>query len=57
MPFDVLVALLIGPAHEYGRNWLAGRVHTRPDRAGRLLAAAAWEAIRPYLDQGERRQR
>ena len=49
VPFDVLVSLLIGPAHEYGRNWLAGRVRTSPERAGRVLASAAWDAVRPYL--------
>jgi len=51
LPLDVLVSLLVGPAHEYGRNWLAGRVTTAPERAGRLLADAAWESLSPYLDR------
>jgi AcrR family transcriptional regulator len=51
LPFDVLVAVLIGPVHEYGRNWLAGRVRTSPERAGRLLAAAAWQSVRPHLEE------
>jgi AcrR family transcriptional regulator len=46
LPLDVRSALWIGAAQEWSRHWLEGRVQTSPKRAARLLADAAWEALR-----------
>jgi AcrR family transcriptional regulator len=50
LPFDVVVALLIGPLH----NWVRGQLFLDPERAARraeetlaLLAEGAWQALRP----------
>ena len=42
---DLLEPLLLGPAQEYARHWLAGRAATTPERAEDVLAAAAWHAL------------
>jgi AcrR family transcriptional regulator len=42
---DLLESLLLGPAQEYARHWLAGRAATTPERAEGVLAAAAWHAL------------
>jgi AcrR family transcriptional regulator len=50
LPFDVVVALLIGPVH----HWVRGELYLDPKRAARKLDAAvaaladgAWQALRP----------
>lgn len=50
LPFDVVVALLIGPLH----NWVRGAIWLDPGRAARkadgaivALADGAWQALRP----------
>jgi AcrR family transcriptional regulator len=45
LPPDLLEPLLLGPAQEFTRHWLAGRVKTTPERAQAVLAAAAWHAL------------
>jgi AcrR family transcriptional regulator len=50
LPLDVTYALLVGPAHEFSRHWLAGRVHTPIERAQPPLADAAWRALRAEED-------
>jgi len=47
LPPDVLEPVLLGPAQEYTRHWLAGRATTTPERAEPVLAAAAWHALTP----------
>jgi AcrR family transcriptional regulator len=47
---DVFYAVLIGPAQEFCRHWLAGRTRTSIRTAERALAEAAWRALR---DEGE----
>jgi AcrR family transcriptional regulator len=42
---DLLEPLLLGPAQEFARHWLAGRATTTPERAEDVLAAAAWHAL------------
>jgi AcrR family transcriptional regulator len=50
LPFDVVVALLIGPVH----HWVRGELYLDPERAARkadaalaALADGAWQALRP----------
>ena len=52
LPDDLYYAIWAGPAHELARQWLAGRVRTPLQRAARVLADAAWEALRS--EAGER---
>jgi AcrR family transcriptional regulator len=46
LPLDVVTALWIGAAQEWSRHWLDGGVMTPRRGAGRLLADAAWEALK-----------
>jgi hypothetical protein len=46
LPLDVVSALWIGAAQEWLRHRLEGGVATPPRRAVRLLAEAAWEALK-----------
>ena len=46
LPFDVHHAILIGPAQELARLWLAGRTSTDLEFAARELATAAWNALK-----------
>jgi AcrR family transcriptional regulator len=48
VPLDVFYAVLIGPAQEFCRHWLQGRMRTSLRAAERSLAAAAWRALRSY---------
>jgi AcrR family transcriptional regulator len=45
IPFDLFYAVLIGPAQEFCRHWLEGRLRTSMRMAERELAAAAWGAL------------
>jgi AcrR family transcriptional regulator len=45
VPLDVFYAQLIGPAQEFCRLWLQGRMRTPLRAAERSLAAAAWRAL------------
>jgi AcrR family transcriptional regulator len=51
LPLDVCSALWIGAAQEWSRHWLEGRVETPPRRAARLLADAAWQALKTKEDR------
>jgi AcrR family transcriptional regulator len=42
---DLLEPLLLGPAQEFARHWLAGHATTTPERAEDVLAPAAWHAL------------
>ncbi len=46
LPADLYVAAIIGPCHEFARWWLAGRTRTSLALARRLLAGAAFAAVR-----------
>jgi AcrR family transcriptional regulator len=46
LPFDVIHALWLGPAHEYTRHWVAGRAKRVPATAASVLADAAWETLK-----------
>lgn len=46
LPFDLLHAVVLGPAQEWAGHWLAGRSETTPHRAARVLADTAWAAVR-----------
>ncbi len=46
IPPDLLVPIVIGPAMEWARHWLAGSALTKPTEARRALADAAWAAVR-----------
>jgi len=46
LPFDLFHAVVLGPAQEWARHWLAGNAETSPQRAARVLADAAWSAVR-----------
>jgi AcrR family transcriptional regulator len=51
MPLDVLHSVLVGPAQEFCRHWLAGRMTTSIKAAERPLAEAAWRALRSEGDE------
>lgn len=46
MPADCFASVIIGPAHDFARNWLAGRTHTDLVDCRELLARVAWESVR-----------
>jgi AcrR family transcriptional regulator len=45
LPLDVFYSVLVGPAQEFCRHWLEGRMRTPIRSAERSLAAAAWRAL------------
>ena len=45
LPIDVFYPVLIGPAQEFCRHWLDGRMSSSIRTAERLLGAAAWGAL------------
>jgi AcrR family transcriptional regulator len=46
LPLEVINALWIGPAQEYTRHWLSGRVKRVPRAIADVLADAAWNALK-----------
>jgi AcrR family transcriptional regulator len=46
LPAEIYIALIAGPSQEFARRWLAGRAKTDIDRAAKILADAAWNAVR-----------
>jgi len=46
MPPDLLIAVLLGPTHEYVRGVLSGRAGSSMRVAARALSEAAWQALR-----------
>jgi AcrR family transcriptional regulator len=46
LPIDVFYTLLIGPAQEFSRHWLEGRMRTSIARAEEILGDAAWDATK-----------
>jgi AcrR family transcriptional regulator len=47
VPFDLFFSVLIGPAQEFSRYWLKGRMRTSIRTAERELGEAAWRALAP----------
>jgi AcrR family transcriptional regulator len=45
LPWDVLIALLLGPCQEFARVYLSGKAVTKIDNAVKELSAAAWQAL------------
>jgi AcrR family transcriptional regulator len=46
LPFDLIHALWLGPAHEYTRHWLEGRGRRVPVTVAGELADAAWQTLK-----------
>jgi AcrR family transcriptional regulator len=46
LPFDLIQALWLGPAHEYARHWVAGRTRRVPATVADLLADGAWRVLK-----------
>jgi AcrR family transcriptional regulator len=46
LPLDTYVPLIIGPAQEYARRWLAKQVDRPPASLTRVFSDAAWNAVR-----------
>ncbi|MBB1520918.1 TetR/AcrR family transcriptional regulator [Aquipseudomonas guryensis] len=49
MPVDCFASVIIGPTHDFARNWLAGRTQTQLADCRQLLAQIAWESVRANL--------
>ena len=47
VPAECYASLIIGPAHDYARLWLAGRVRTPLRDYRELFADAAWTMLKP----------
>ena len=45
LPMDLYYAVLVGPAQEFARHWLDGRMKSTIGQAERALAEAAWDAV------------
>jgi AcrR family transcriptional regulator len=50
LPYDVYTSLVIGPAQEFARRWVAGVADVEIDEAARLLAEGSWRATRAHAD-------
>ena len=46
LPFELIAALWLGPAHEYTRHWVAGRARRVPTADADVLADAAWLTLK-----------
>jgi AcrR family transcriptional regulator len=46
MPSDCFASVIIGPSHDFARNWLAGRTHTQLADCRELLAQVAWDSVK-----------
>lgn len=45
MPFELTVAILMGPVQELSRHWLGGRISIDPREAIGELSGAAWRSL------------
>ncbi|MCJ8170595.1 TetR/AcrR family transcriptional regulator [Atopomonas sediminilitoris] len=45
LPKELIASLIVGPAENYCRAWLSGRVSTSPSAYRDALAAAVWRAL------------
>lgn len=46
LPADCFASVVIGPSHDFARNWLAGRTQTQLADCRDLLAQVAWDSVR-----------
>lgn len=46
MPSDCFASVIIGPTHDFARNWLAGRVRSDLAQCRELFAQIAWDSVR-----------
>ncbi|MDF3931206.1 TetR/AcrR family transcriptional regulator [Pseudomonas citronellolis] len=46
LPVELFNSVVIGPTHDYVRNWLAGRTRVELVDCRDLLAQVAWESVR-----------
>jgi AcrR family transcriptional regulator len=46
LPLDLCSTVLIGPSQDFARHWLEGRTTSSMRQAQRVLADAAWDALR-----------
>jgi AcrR family transcriptional regulator len=46
MPTDCFASVIIGPTHDFSRNWLAGRTQTSLTECRNLFAQVAWDSVR-----------
>ena len=46
LPADLYFAIVVGPAHQFARMWLAGMTQSSIATAVRMLGAAAWQGVR-----------
>ncbi|HGR4990929.1 TPA: TetR/AcrR family transcriptional regulator, partial [Pseudomonas aeruginosa] len=46
MPDDCFASVVIGPAHDLARQWLAGRTRVALADCRELLAQVAWDSVR-----------
>lgn len=54
LPIDVATAVWIAPAQQFARRWLTGGATTPIDRAGQVLADAAYAALSAATHPGHR---
>lgn len=47
LPIECYASLVLGPAHDYARNWLAGRTKKSIRLYRDIFAEAAWDAVKP----------
>ncbi|MGH8806638.1 MAG: TetR/AcrR family transcriptional regulator [Noviherbaspirillum sp.] len=47
LPLECYGSLITGPAHDYARLWLSGRVKTDIKAYREIFAEAAWNAVKP----------
>ncbi|HEY8023892.1 MAG TPA: TetR/AcrR family transcriptional regulator [Burkholderiaceae bacterium] len=52
LPFELYVAILMGPAQELSRHWLGGRISIDPRSAVDELSGAAWRSLASIPDGG-----
>ncbi|VXD00302.1 TetR family transcriptional regulator [Pseudomonas sp. 8Z] len=45
MPVECFFSVVIGPSHDFARNWLAGRTQAALTECRDLLAQIAWESV------------
>tara|TARA_R110000764_G_scaffold19912_2_gene51722 strand:- start:300 stop:899 length:600 start_codon:yes stop_codon:yes gene_type:complete len=51
LPTECFASIVVGPAHDMARNWLAGRLSKNLADYRKLLAETAWIAVRAVSDQ------
>ncbi|GAA6129858.1 TetR/AcrR family transcriptional regulator [Halopseudomonas sabulinigri] len=51
LPPECFASIIIGPAHDMARNWLAGRLSKNLVEYREMLAETAWLAVRATPDQ------